>query len=186
NFQFRLSCWSGRFAFPRYALQACSRRGKINQFRYARFQCARSRSEKTQESQVKTDGPQIDVRNVYLVVNQQAYHDQIENDRCGHHPAAKTYAGQELSSYVIFRDGLKRNAPPEVAVDLNVPVVTTTVGGIAPAFLIEQPEHFAQEKVAVPPLLAPKCAATQASPRARAFRQMFVLPNDVCRCALET
>ena len=40
--------------------------------------------------------------------------------------------------------------------------------------------------MAIPPLLAPKYAATQATSGARKFGQMFVLPNDVCRCAFET
>src|SRR5204862_1226664 len=84
---------------------------------------------------------------------------------------------------VIFGDSLKRDAPPEIAVNLNVPVVPAAVGGIAPAFFVEQPKYFAQEIMAIPPFLAPKYAATQAASRARAFWQMFVLPNDVCRRA---
>jgi hypothetical protein len=40
---------------------------------------------------------------------------------------------------VIFGDGLKRDAPPEIAVNLNVPVVPAAVGGIAPAFFLQQP-----------------------------------------------
>ena len=87
---------------------------------------------------------------------------------------------------MILGNGLKRNAPPEIAVDLNVPVVPAAVGGIAPAFFVEQPKYFAQKIMAIPPLLAPKYAATQATSRARKFGQMFVLPNDVCRCAFET
>src|SRR5439155_19972203 len=39
--------------------------------------------------------------------------------------------------------------------------------------------------MAVPPLLAPKYTPAQAASRARAFGQMFVLPNDVCWCPLE-
>jgi hypothetical protein len=40
--------------------------------------------------------------------------------------------------------------------------------------------------MAVPPLLAPKYTPAEATSRAHAFGQMFVLPDDVCRCAFET
>src|SRR4030095_3919770 len=122
----------------------------------------------------------------YLMINQQAYRKQIENDHGNDHPVAKPHTGQTLSCAVIFSDGLKRDAPPEIAVNLNIPVVPAAIGRIPPAFFVEQPKHFAQEIMAVPPLLAPKYAATQAASRARSFRQMFVFPNDACRCAFET
>ena len=94
------------------------------------------------------------------MVNQQAYRNQIENDHGNNHPVAKPHTGQTFSRTVIFGDGLKRDAPPEIAVDLNVPVVPAAVSGIAPAFFVEQPKYFAQEIMAVPPLLAPEYAAT--------------------------
>src|ERR1041385_2777199 len=124
--------------------------------------------------------------NIYFVVNQQAYRNEIENDHRDDHSVAQTHPGQTFRAAVIFRDGLKRDAPPEIAVNLNVPVVPTTVSGIPPAFFVEQPKHFAQKIVAVPPLLAPKHAATKASSGTRALGQMFMLPDDVRRCALET
>src|SRR5439155_8769594 len=186
NLQFRLRCWRDGFSFARHALQACSKGSKINQFCYARFQRARSRCKKTQESQVKNDWPEINARSVYLVVSQQAYRNQIENDHGNNHPVAKPHPGQTLSCAVIFGDGLKRDAPPEIAVNLNVPVVPAAVGGIAPAFFVQQPKHFAQKIMAIPPLLAPKYAATQTASRARKFGQMCVLPSDGCRCAFET
>src|SRR4029077_5126382 len=175
-----------RFSFARHALQACSKGSKVNQFGYARFQRARARSEKTQESSVKNDWPEINARNANLVVNQQTDRNQIEDDHRNNHPVAKPHTGQTFSCAVIFGDGLKRDAPPEIAVNLNVPVIPAAVGGIAPAFFLQQPKHFAQEIMAVPPLLAPKYTPAEATSRARAFGQMFALPDDVCRCAFET
>src|SRR4029453_5061990 len=137
-------------------------------------------------SEVKSNWPEINARNVYLVVNQQAYRNQIEDDHGNNHPVQNPPTGQKFFWAVIFRNGLKRGAPPKIAVNLNVPVVPAAVGGIAPAFFVEQPKHLPQEIMAIPPLLPPKYAATQASSRACAFWQMFVLPNDVCRCAFET
>src|SRR4029450_84644 len=104
------------------------------------------------------------MRSVYLVINQQADRNQIEDDHRDNHPVAKPHTGQTLSRAVILGDGLKRDAPPEITVNLNVPLVPAAVGGIAPAFFVQQPKHFAQEIVAIPPLLAPKYAATEAAP----------------------
>src|SRR5262249_40044121 len=143
-----------------HALQARAKSSKINQFGYTRFQRARSRSEKAQECQVKTDRPEINATHVYLVINQQADRNQIENDHCNNHSVAKPHTGQTLSCTVIFGDSLKRDAPPEIAVNLDVPVAPTAICGIAPAFFVQQSKHFAQEIVAIPPLLAPKYTAT--------------------------
>src|SRR5512133_1083467 len=93
NLQYRLLNWRDRFTFARTALQPCSKGSKINQFGYARFQRARSRSKKAQESPVKNDWPEINARNVNLVVNQQADRNQIENDHGNDHAVAKPHTG---------------------------------------------------------------------------------------------
>ena len=59
NLQFRLRYWRFGFSFAQHALQACSKGSKINQFGYTRFQRARSRCKKTQESHVRNDRPEI-------------------------------------------------------------------------------------------------------------------------------
>src|SRR6266571_3651221 len=125
------------------------------------------------------------MRNVELAIDQQTRCNQIKNDRGGDEPVAKPNAGQTFPAAVVFGDGLKRYAPPKISVDLNVPLVPPAIGGIAPAFLIQQLKDRAQQIVTVPALLAPKNPATKAASEAIAFRQMFVLPNHVCRCAFE-
>ncbi len=78
------------------------------------------------------------MRNVELAIDHQTYSNQIKNDRGGDEPAAKPNTGQTFPAAVVFGDGLKRYAPPEISVDLNVPLVPSAIGGIAPAFLIQQ------------------------------------------------
>src|SRR6476660_9266403 len=125
------------------------------------------------------------MRNVQLAIDQQTYRNQIKNDRGGNETAAKPNAGQTFPAAVVFGDGLKHYAPPKIPIDLNVPLVPPAVGGITPAFLIQQLKDGPQQIVTIPSLVAPKSSATQAACEAGAFRQMFVLPNHVCRCALE-
>src|SRR5215472_2180598 len=101
------------------------------------------------------------MRNVYLVINQQAYRNQIENDCCDNHPVAKAHTGQTFFATVIFGDGLKRNAPPKIAVKLNIPVVPAAVCRVTPAFFIQQSEQFPQEVMTVSTLFAPKNSSTE-------------------------
>jgi hypothetical protein len=64
NLKFRFRYWRDRFSFAQHALEACSKGSEINQFGYARFQRARLRCKKTQDHSVKSDWPDIKVRNV--------------------------------------------------------------------------------------------------------------------------
>src|SRR6266436_3571307 len=125
------------------------------------------------------------MRNVELAIDQQTYCNQIKDDRGGDETTAKPNAGQTFPAAMVFGDGLKCYAPPEISIDLNVPLVPPAIGGITPAFLIQQLKNGPQQIVTVPSLVAPKSSATQAACEAGAFRQMFVLPNHVCRCAFE-
>src|SRR5437879_1253943 len=125
------------------------------------------------------------MRTVELAIDQQTRCNQIKNDRSGDEPVAKPNAGQTFPAAVVFGDGLKCYAPPEISIDLNVPLVPPAIGGIAPAFLIQQLKDGPKQIVTVPAVVAPKNSATQAACEALTFRQMFVLPNHACRRAFE-
>ena len=64
-------------------------------------------------------------------------------------------ARQTLSSAVIFRDGLQHDAPPKISIDLNVPLVPTSVGGIAPAFFLQKLENRTEKMMSIVALFAP-------------------------------
>src|SRR6266699_6299564 len=117
------------------------------------------------------------MRNVELAIDQQTRCNQIKNDRGGDEPVAKPNAGQTFAATVVFGDGLKRYAPPKISIDLNVPFVPPAIGGITPAFFIQQLKDGPQQIVTVPALLAPKNSAAQAACEACAFGQVFVFPN---------
>src|SRR6266480_1909575 len=111
------------------------------------------------------------MRNVQLAIDQQTYLNQIKNDRGGHETAAKPNARQTFPAAVVFGNGLKRYAPPKISIDLNVPLVPPAIGGIAPAFFIEQLKDCPKQIVTVPPLFAPEISAAQVASGALAFRQ---------------
>src|SRR6266496_1282836 len=125
------------------------------------------------------------MRNVELAIDQQTYCNQVKDDRGGYEPAAKPNARQTFPAAVVFGDGLKRYAPPKIPIDLNVPLVPPAIGGIAPAFFIQQLKDGPQQIVTVPALFAPKNSATQAAREACAFGQLFVFPNHACRRAFK-
>src|SRR5207253_11171861 len=107
--------------------------------------------------------PQLNMRNVELAIDQQTYCNQIKDDRGGDETTAKPNARQTFPAAMVFGYGLKRYAPPEISIDLNVPLVPPAIGGITPAFFIQQLKDCTQQKVTIPALVAPKNSATQAA-----------------------
>ena len=86
---------------------------------------------------------------------------------------------------MIFGDGLERDAPPKIPVDLNVPFVPPGIGGIAPAFFLQQLKDGTKQVVTVPAFFVPKNSATQTAGETGAIRQMFVHSNHASRRAFE-
>src|SRR5437764_12043733 len=102
-----------------------------------------------------------------LAINHDAKRDQIEDHRGGDHSIPKTHSCQPFRAAMIFSDGLENDAPPKVAVDLDVPFVPARIDRIAPAFFFEKLENCAQQMVTVPAFVAPENAAPQTT---RCFR----------------
>src|SRR3989442_15967766 len=94
--------------------------------------------EKIDESRVHDDRPKIDMRNIQLSIDQKTERNQIENDCRGDKAVAKLDTRQTFRAAMILGDGLEDDAPPKVAVDLNIPVVPAGVGRVTPAFFLEQ------------------------------------------------
>ena len=116
----------------------------------------------------------LDMADIQLPVNQETERGQVDNDRCRYQPIPQTGPRKAFRAAVIFGHGLQRDAPPKVSVNLDVPFVPAGVGGITPAFLIEQAEDRAEQVMAVLALLAPITATAQAPAEFRAGRQLFV------------
>src|ERR1051325_5941348 len=121
----------------RHPLETRSMRGEIDKLGDGRLQRARPCSTENKEQQIWNKEPEIDMRGVELVVNKKRESDQIEDDRRRHQSAPESDAREAISTSVIFGHGLQHNTPPEVPVDLNVPIVPARIGGIAPAFFLE-------------------------------------------------
>jgi hypothetical protein len=85
---------------------------------------------------------------------------------------------------VIFRYGLEHNAPPEIAVDLNVPFIPARIGGIAPSFLLQQLEHSSQKVMPVFAFFAPISAPPGTAHPFRTDRQ-WSGGHDTARRPLE-
>ncbi len=86
---------------------------------------------------------------------------------------------------MILGHGLQDDAPPKIAVDLNVPIIPAAIDGIAPAFFLEQIEDGAEQVVTVPALFAPKNSAAQIAGKSSAGGQMFVAGDDTARRPFE-
>src|SRR5438105_10858958 len=83
---------------------------------------------------------------------------------------------------MVFGDGLQRDAPPNIPVNLNVPLVPACIDGIAPAFFLEQLEDRAQQIMPVAAPFAPKDSASQMADSTFARRQIFVRTNYTPWC----
>src|SRR5438067_3725379 len=117
-----------------------------------------------------------------LAINHDAKRDQIEDHRGGDHSIPKTHSGQAFRAAMIFSDGLENDAPPKVAVDLDVPFVPAGINRIAPPFFFKQLENCAKQMVTVPAFVAPENSAAQTARWFRISRQMFVGANNATRC----
>src|SRR6202022_766984 len=118
-------------------------------------------------------------------INHEAQKNEIDDDRGGDKFVAKAHARQTSAAAVIFRDGLQFDAPPEIPVDLKVPLVPARVGGIAPAFFFEQLKDRAEQMMPIFPILAPINAASSTSFDLRLGGQMFARSDDRARGAFE-
>src|ERR1700730_1894291 len=167
------------------SLQPRAIRCDIDKSRNPPFQCARPGRKKNREEQIRDDEPQIDMGRVELPINQETQRNEIEDDGCADESSAEPDARETFRAAVILGYGLQRNAPKKISVNLNVPLIPTGIGGIAPAFFLEQLEHGAKQMMTVPCLVAPKNSAAQTTGKIRAGRQMFVRPDHIARRALE-
>src|SRR5205807_5624393 len=115
------------------------------------------------------------------VVSDEGKVNRVDQDRGRDKTIAEPGAGEAFRAAVIFGHGLESNAPPKVAIDLDVPLIPAGVGGITPVFLVEQIEHRTEEVMTVLPVLAPVTEGAQSAGKLGAGRQMFVRADDGTR-----
>src|SRR5258708_18991789 len=84
---------------------------------------------------------------------------------------------------MILGYGLENNAPPKVSIDLDVPLIPTSIDRVAPAFFFEQLKNRAEQVMTISAILAPKNPASQAAARLCGGRQNFLCADDTARCA---
>ena len=137
------------------ALQTRAIRSDIDKFRNPAFQCARPGRKKNREEQIRDDEPKIDVGSVELPINQKTQGNEIEDDGRGNESSAEPDAGEAFRAAVIFGHGLQRDAPPKISVNLNVPLIPTGIGGIAPAFFLQKLENRTKKVMSILALFAP-------------------------------
>src|SRR6266496_4608045 len=125
------------------------------------------------------------MRNIELPIHQETQRNEIKDDGGRDQPVAKPDTRQALSTTVIFSDCLQRDAPPEISVNLNVPFIPSAIGGITPAFFIEQLEDRAQQVMTISALFAPENPPAQTACNTPPIGQTFVRSNHASRCALE-
>src|SRR4051812_18853430 len=111
---------------------------------------------------------------VELPVNQNRQGNQVHDDCRRNALVSNANAGQTLWTSVVFGHGLQDNAPPEIAVDLDVPFIPARIRRIPPPFFFEQLKDTAEKMMPVLSLLIPISAASHCAEAAGAGRQHFV------------
>src|SRR6266852_52864 len=120
-----------------------------------------------------------------LAVNHNAESKKTKNDSGSDEPVAQAHARQSLRAGVILRYGLENNAPPKVSIDLDVPLIPTSIDRVAPAFFFEQLKNRAEQVMTISAILAPKNPASQAAARLCGGGQNVVCADDTARCAFK-
>src|SRR5439155_26046314 len=159
--------------------------GKIDELRHSRLQRACARCQKNQKERVRNDRPKIEMGSVELAVNHNAESKKTKNDSGSDEPVAQAHARQSLRGGVILGYGLENNAPPKVSIDLDVPLIPTSIDRVAPAFFFEQLKNRTEQVMTISAILAPKNAAPQAAARLCGAGQNFVCTDDAARCAFK-
>src|SRR5207302_6553653 len=163
------------------ALQTRAIRSDIDKFRNPAFQCARPGRKKNREEQIRDDEPKIDAGRVELPINQKTQGNEIEDDGRGDKSSAEPDAREAFRAAVILGHGLQRDAPPKISVNLNVPLIPAGIGGIAPAFFLEQLEHGTKQMMTIPSPFASNNSTAQTKGKVWAGRQMFGRPDHIVR-----
>src|SRR5947207_5584464 len=123
------------------------------------------------ETRIGSNEPGLGVAHVQLPINQQTERNKINDYRRRHEPIAETGAGQTFRAAMIFGHCLQHYAPPKISVNLNVPLVPTGIGGIAPVFLVEQGKDRTEKVMAIFTFLTPVAATPQPPAEFLAGRQ---------------
>src|SRR5437764_3111182 len=108
-------------------------------------------------------------------INEKNEHNQIRDQGGGDVAISKLNTGEAFCAAVIFRHGPQNDAPPKIAVNLNIPFLPAGIDGIAPVFLIKQRENFAQEIVEIFDLLVPISEMSQLNAKFVLPRVLFML-----------
>ena len=86
---------------------------------------------------------------------------------------------------MVFGDGLQHDAPPEIAIDLDVPFVPTGIAGIAPPLFFQHLKDRPEQMMPVFALFVPVNPSTRAPRSLRSPGQGFMRTNDAARGALK-
>ncbi len=92
-------------------------------------------------------------------------------------------AGEAFRAAVVFGDRAELDAPPEAAVDLDVPIFPTGIDRVVPAFVLEGLDGFLEEGFAAVAVFAPEADVCDAA--AGAFEIFFRAGDDGGRGAFE-
>ncbi len=103
-----------RVLLPRKRLQTRALRRKIDKLCYPRFQQTRARREEDEKERIRNNEPKIDMRSIELPIYEQTQRNEIKDDRRRDQAITKPHAGETFPATVIFGNGLKRDAPPEI------------------------------------------------------------------------
>src|SRR5438445_7109976 len=119
------------------------------------------------------------------MINKQADHNEVHDDRGGDIAIAQPNSGQTLFTTMIFGDSLQDNAPPEISVDQKIPLLPTRIHGVAPALGIKQRKDFPKQSVAISSRIAPINQPVAGPFKPGLSRQLLMPGNDRAGSAFE-
>ena len=108
--------------------EAALERGGDDQLGDARFQPMRAIPQDEQIDDVGAEQPEVGVRGEGAAVDERGDDDDVREEGGDDHARGEADAGEALRAAVVFGDGAEGDGPPEVAVDLHVPVFPAGVG----------------------------------------------------------
>jgi hypothetical protein len=108
--------------------------GEVDKLRNARSKAVPSNGKERQECYVGSDKDDGNLPGIEKMINEKTDNDKVYHDCGSDITITETNAGKTFGSAVIFGHCLQDNAPPEIAVDQEIPVLPAGIDGVAPAF----------------------------------------------------
>ena len=142
------------------------------------FESACSQEEKQFEEYIRNPGPKGSLGDEKLLIGENSQENETKQECRSHHTGTEVHAGEALRSAMVFRDRAHLDAPPEAAVNLDIPIFPTGIERVVPTFAFEGLNAFLKEALATMPVFTPE---TEIGDAASGWFEMLFRTGARCR-----